>query len=119
MKTCLNPLFQHTLFLLHPLFRGYLNPQVRIKKMVSNVNYHHPCSSRLASRIHGFIFNSLGPYLSSEYLLSFLSHLFIFLENALNLEIFLLMPSSPLKTLPKFLSFYQSQKEITHSPRQR
>ena len=43
------------LFLLTPLFWGYLNSQVRINKMVNSLDYH-PCPSRLASRIHPFIF---------------------------------------------------------------
>ena len=36
---CLGLLFQHTLFLLPPLFPGYLNSQViEIDKMVNSVN---------------------------------------------------------------------------------
>ena len=43
------------LFLLTSLFWGYLSSQVRINKMVNSLDYH-PCPSRLASRIHPFIF---------------------------------------------------------------
>ena len=38
-----------------PHFQKYLNPQVRTKKLVNSV-FYHPCPSRLASRIHPFIF---------------------------------------------------------------
>ena len=107
-------------FSLSPLFRGYLNPQVSISKMISSVDYH-PCPSRLASRIHPFIFyiNSLWLYLSPEFLLNFLSNMyippcvgksskfmvFIFLENALNLGIFT-HPPLPIQNSP--LSYYQN-----------
>ena len=43
------------LFLLTLLFWGYLNSMIRINKMVNSLDYH-PCPSRLASRIHPFIF---------------------------------------------------------------
>ena len=43
------------LFLLTPLCWGYLNSQVRINKMVNSLDYN-PCPSRLAPRIHPFIF---------------------------------------------------------------
>ena len=42
-------------FLLTPRIWGYFNSQVRINKMVNSLDYH-PCPSRLASRIHPFIF---------------------------------------------------------------
>ena len=51
----LNPLFQRTIFLLLHLFCRYLNSQLRINKMVNGVGFH-PCPSRLASRIHTFIY---------------------------------------------------------------
>ena len=44
-----------SLFLLAPLFWGYLGSQVAINEMVSNLDYH-PCPSRLASRIHPVLF---------------------------------------------------------------
>ena len=61
MQRRLNLQFQGILFLLFPFFRGYLNPQVRINKMVNSIDYH-PFPSRLASRIHLFTFleTSLG-----------------------------------------------------------
>ena len=43
--------FNGTLFLMFPFFQKYLNPHVTTNKMVNSVLYH-PCSSRLASRIH-------------------------------------------------------------------
>ena len=46
----------HPLFLLTPLFWGYLNSQVRINKIVNGPDYH-PCPSRLTSRVHPFIFH--------------------------------------------------------------
>ena len=64
---CLNPLFEHTFFLLPPLFQGYLNPQVRISKMINSVDYH-PCSSRSAS-FH-ISLNFLGLSFSPECLLT-------------------------------------------------
>ena len=57
LKTCLTPPFQRTLYLMFHLFQKYLNPEVRTKKIVSSVVYH-PCPSRLASRIHPFLFPS-------------------------------------------------------------
>ena len=63
-QRCLNSLFQRTLFLLPLLFRIYLNPQVRINKMVNSVDYH-PCPSRLSWSIHFFVsINSIGLYIS-------------------------------------------------------
>ena len=44
-----------SLFLSTPLFWGYLNSQDKINKIVNSLNYH-PCASRLASRIHYFMF---------------------------------------------------------------
>ena len=64
------------------LFWGYLKLQVRINKMVNwdNVNYH-VFPSRLASKIHHFMFlETLRDLsLSSKYLLIFLSKLYILL----------------------------------------
>ena len=61
------------IFLLTPLFWGYLNSKVRINKMINNLDYH-PCYSRLASRTHPFIFHKLPRVLdlSPERLLNFL-----------------------------------------------
>ena len=103
VQRCCNPLFQCIHFLMFPLFQKYLNSQVRTSIV------YHLCSSRLVSKIHPFIFhiNSLGLYLSPEWLLNFLQlvystmygknfkfMVFTFLENALNLGI-LLTPSFP------------------------
>ena len=121
--------------MLPPLFRKYLNPQVRINNKVCSVDYH-PCPSRLASRIYPFTFLKTPQglvSLSPECLLSFLSNLHIppcvgktfefmvfkFLENTLNLGIFTYAPLIPfLKLAHKFLSPHSKQMEITHSPRQ-
>ena len=43
------------LFLMLPLFQKYLNPQVKTNKLANSVVYQ-PCPSKLASRIHIFIF---------------------------------------------------------------
>ena len=75
--------------------------------------------------------NSLGLYLSPEFLLNFFSNFyippclrkifkfmeFIFIENALIWGIFT-QPLSHSKLAPTFLSSRPGQKEITHSPRQ-
>ena len=50
-----NLLFQRTFVLMFPLFKKYLNTQVRTNKFVNSVVYH-PCNWRLASGIHPFIF---------------------------------------------------------------
>ena len=55
IQSCLNPQCQYTLFRMIPLFQKYLYPQVGVKKM-QNSNAYHPFPSRLASRIHPFIF---------------------------------------------------------------
>ena len=55
VKRSLNLLFQHTLFLMFPLFQKYLNTQVRTNKLVNSVVYHL-CSSTLASGIHPYFF---------------------------------------------------------------
>ena len=106
---------------------------IRINKMVNSLDYH-PCPSRLASRIHPFIFLythegfiSLSPecllnFLSNSYIPSYVGKIFkfmelTFLENALIRGIFThSIPHS--KLVPKFLSSHPRQKEITHSPRQ-
>ena len=83
------------------LFRGYLNRHFRIYKMINSVDYQS-CPSSLASMIYLISINFLLRYPSPEYLLNFLSNLYIpicgrklfklmvftFLENALNLDIF-------------------------------
>ena len=67
------------LFLLTLLFWGYLNSMIRINKMANSLDYH-PCPSRLASRIHLFIFLYTHEgfiSLSPECLLNFLSNSYI------------------------------------------
>ena len=59
----------HPLFLLTPLFWGYLNSQVRINKRVNRPDYH-PCPSRLASRIYPFIFHIIYEALSLSRMLA-------------------------------------------------
>ena len=54
VQRSLSLLFQLTFFLMFPLFRKYVNRQVRTNKMTNSVAYY-PCPSRLASRIHPFI----------------------------------------------------------------
>ena len=51
-------LFQHTLFLMFPIFQKYLNPQVRTNKLVNSVVYH-PCPLKLASGMHPYFFKLL------------------------------------------------------------
>ena len=68
MQRCLNPIFQHPLFLLLPLFQRYLIPQVRWMIKIANKHSvrYYLCLSRLVSRIHPFIF-----LLQTTYSLSF------------------------------------------------
>ena len=102
VQRCISILFQRNLFLTFLLFQKYLNPQVRAKKMVNSVVYH-PCPSRLAWRIHPFIFlqtpqgfislQNVSWIFSNLYILPcagkiFKFMVFAFLENALNLGIF-------------------------------
>ena len=87
------PFFCCTLF-----SENYLNPQVRINKMVNKhtVDYHH-IPSQLISRIHSHI--SLDS---------------IFLWNQKSVHFY----SCPhVKLFPRFLSLPHRQKEITHSSR--
>ena len=74
VQRCLYPLFQNPPIFWCPLFsENYLNPQVRINKMVNKhtVDYH-PSPSRLISRIHPLIF-LLTPkgFISPESFLNF------------------------------------------------
>ena len=55
VQRSLNLLFQRTLFLIFPPFQKYLNPQVRINKLVNSVVYH-PCPSILAWGINPYFF---------------------------------------------------------------
>ena len=105
-----------SVFLLTPLFWGYLKSQVRINKLVNSLDYQ-PCRSKLASRIHPY-FNSLGRYLSPECLFNFLSNFYIppcigkifkftefkFLENALIRGPLITHTRPHSKIAPKFLS---------------
>ena len=61
------------------LFEEYLNPQIRINKMVQEhtVDFH-PCPSKLILRIHLLIFLSIHKeFISPEYFLNFFSNLYI------------------------------------------
>ena len=81
-QRCCNPLFQCIHFLMFSLFQKYFNSQVRTSIV------YYPCSSRLVSKIHPFIFhiNSLGLYLSPEWLLIFCSlYILPCMEKILNL----------------------------------
>ena len=112
-----------------PFFWGYLNSQVRTNKMVNCLVYH-PCPSRLAPRIHPFIF-LWTPLSLSRMLVAFFVKLLYsttcgkifkfmeltFLENALIQGIFTHVPLHS-KLAPKFLSSRPRQKEITPCPRQ-
>ena len=72
VQRSLSLLFQGTLFLRFLLFQKYLSPQVRNNKMENSVVYH-PCPSRLASRIHLFVFFKLLKVLSlSRILIEFI-----------------------------------------------
>ena len=53
-----------------PSFSKYLNPQVRINKLV-NIVVHHPCPSRLASGIHPYFFKLLRVLSLSRMLVEF------------------------------------------------
>ena len=70
VKRSLNLLFQHTLFLMFPLFQKYLNTQVRTKKLVNSVVYHL-CPSILASGIHPYFFKLLRVLSLSRMLVQF------------------------------------------------
>ena len=50
-----------SLFLLTPLFWGYLDFQVKISKILNSLDYH-PCPSRLAPKMYPY----LGPYSSLQ-----------------------------------------------------
>ena len=95
-----------------PRFQKYLKPQVRTNNLLNSVVYH-PCPSRLASKIHPFIFlYTLEGFSSLQNACWVLSDLYIpscvgknfqfmvftLLENALNLSIFAHAPSPQLKT---------------------
>ena len=147
-QKCLDLLFQRILFLflLIPVFWGYLNPQVRTNNVVNSVlRLASWLSFKISLKDTSFDIskNSFGLYLSTECLLNFLSNLYIysmyvyiyiyifhhvweksfkfivftFLENALSLGIFTYVPPYS-KLVPKFSSSYPRQKEITHPPRQ-
>ena len=63
-----------------PLFsENYLNPQVKINKMVSkHTVYYHPNPSQLTSRIHSLIFLCTPKrYISPEFFLEFFLNLYI------------------------------------------
>ena len=81
MQRCLYPLFQNQCpIFCCPLFsENYLNPQVRIKKMVNEhtVDYH-PSPSQLISRIHPLIFLwTPKGHISLESFLNFFLNLYI------------------------------------------
>ena len=102
VQMCLNPLFQRIFILVFSLFQKYLNPQVTSNKVVNSV-VCSSCPSRLASRIHPFIFLSTSwgcislqnacwifgkLYIPSCVGKTFKFMMITFLGNALNLEIF-------------------------------
>ena len=60
-------------------FEEYLNPQVKINKMVNKYTVdYHPSSSELTSTIQPFIFLwTPKEFISHEYFLSFFSNLYI------------------------------------------
>ena len=108
VQRSLNLLFQRTLFLMFPLFQKNLNSKFRTNKLVKSVVYH-PYLSRLASRIHPFIFlETPSGFVSLKNVCLIFSNLFfqfmvfIFPENALNLCIFTYAPVLHSKLPVKF-----------------
>ena len=85
MQRCLYPLFQNHASLPSPIFccplfsENYVNPQVRINKMVNKhtIDYH-PSPSALISRIHRLIFLwAPKGFISPESFLNFFLNLYI------------------------------------------
>ena len=70
VQRSLNLLFQHTLFLVFPLFQKYINPQVRTNKLANRFVYHL-CSSILASGIQPYFFKLLRVLSLSRMLVQF------------------------------------------------
>ena len=89
------PFFCCTLF-----SENYLNPQVRINKMVNkHIVDYHPILSQLISRIHSHIS---------------LDSIFLWSQK---IEPVHFRSCSNMKLFPRFLSLPHRQKEITHSSR--
>ena len=119
------------LFLLTPIFSGYLSSQVRINKLVNSVLYHPSPSFEISLKDTSFhiSINSLGLYHSLQDACWISPHTFIFhhsvknfkfmeftfLENALIRGVFTHDPLYS-KFAPKFLSSRARKKEITSSP---
>ena len=106
VQRSLNLLFQRTFFMMCTLFEKYRNLLVSINKMGNSVVYH-PFPSRLASRLHPFMFfkapqGLISPQdacwiFSNLYILPCVGKIFqfmafTFLENTLNLCIFTHVP---------------------------
>ena len=70
VQRSLNLLFQHTLFLVFPLFQKYINPQDRTNKLANRFVYHL-CSSILASGIKPYFFKLLRVLSLSRMLVQF------------------------------------------------
>ena len=100
--------------------------------MVNNLDYHLSFKISLKDKFFHISINSLGLYLSPEYLLNFISNFYIppcvgkfskFMVKVhiprkfIDRGIFIHAPSHS-KLTPKFLLSRPRQKEITHSPRQ-
>ena len=109
-QSFLSSLFQCTLFLMFPLFQKCLNPHVRTNKTVNSV-VCPPFSSRVAQGYFFSYFFKLYRALSLSRMLVELVYsimlekkikfmVFTFLENALNLGVFILahVPYSKLQT---------------------
>ena len=125
VQSCLYPLFQNQCphFLLSALFwklfsENYLNPQVRINKMVNKhtVDYH-PSPSQIPARVHPFIFlwTQEGVYLSRIFLEFFLNLYIPPFHSKKWICLFYLM--HPSKTLPQvFIITRQAEGDYPFLP---
>ena len=134
VQRCLYPLFQnqHHIFYCPIFFKEYLNPQVRINKMV-NETYcrlpHQPFTINFKDTSSDILWTP-KVFIFPEYFLNFFLNLyippwlqksfkFLVLRLLVHLRVknesvhFFLMPLS--KTFPQVLVITPRQKEITHS----
>ena len=135
MQRCLYPLFQSQCpIFCCPLFsENYLNPQVKINKMVNKhaVNYQ-PSPSRLTSKIHPLIFLwTPKEFISPESFFIFFLKLYnppllrksfkfiVLLSVSQKIESVHFYPCPQAKFSPWFLSLPTRQKEIIIPPEQR
>ena len=111
----LSPLFKHSFFSLSSSLSKISEPPSQNQQNDKHSVDYHPCSSRLASRIHPFNIsvNYLARYLSIMFV-EFTLHMPSFLKKVFTHALF-----SYLKFSSKFLSSHSRQRKIIYSTRQR